>query len=174
VAGLAVAFGAQSLIKDYFTGFLVLLEQQYMIGDIVKIGAISGQVEKITLRLTVLRDPEGSVHFIPHGQINVVSNLTHEWSQAMFDLNVSASEHAERVRDLFFELAGEMRKDPTFGPMILNDPEMLGVDSLGDATFTVKFALRTQPLKRWQVKRELLRRIKERFQREQIKVSVPA
>jgi small-conductance mechanosensitive channel len=174
VAGLAVAFGAQSLIKDYFTGFLVLLEQQYMIGDMVKIGAITGQVEKITLRLTVLRDAEGSVHFIPHGQITVVSNLTHEWSQALFDLNVISGEQPDRVRNLFFELVGELRKDPTFGPMILADPEMLGVDSLGDATFTMKFALRTQPLKRWQVKRELLRRIKERFQREQIKVSVPA
>ena len=174
VVGLAVAFGAQSLIKDYFTGFLVLLEQQYMIGDVVKVSGITGQVEKITLRVTVLRDLEGAVHFIPHGQINVVSNLTHGWSQAVFDLNVTSSEHVERVRDTFFELARELRSDPTFGPMILNDAEMLGVDSLGDATFTVKFLLRTLPLKRWEVKRELLRRIKDRFQELNIKVAVPA
>jgi moderate conductance mechanosensitive channel len=174
VAGLAVAFGAQSLIKDYFTGFLILLEQQYMIGDIIKVGAITGQVEQITLRVTVLRDTEGAVHFIPHGQINVVSNLTHGWSQAVFELHVAGGEAVERVRKLFFELAAELRSDPTYGPMILDDPQMLGVESLGDATFTVKFTLKTLPLKRWQVKRELLRRIKDKFQELQIKVSVPA
>jgi small-conductance mechanosensitive channel len=174
VVGLAVAFGAQSLIKDYFTGFLVLLEQQYLIGDVIKVSGITGQVEKVTLRVTVLRDLEGAVHFIPHGQINVVSNLTHGWSQAVFDLNVASSEHVERMRDTFFELARELRADPTFGPMILNDPEMLGVDSLGDSTFTLKFLLRTLPLKRWEVKRELLRRIKGKFQELNIKVVVPA
>jgi small conductance mechanosensitive channel len=179
VAGLAVAFGAQSLIKDFFTGFLVLLEQQYMIGDVIKLSGsnfsgITGQVEQITLRITVLRDIEGAVHFVPHGQINLVSNLTHGWSQAVFDLHVTCSEHVERVRDLFFELTRDLRGDSSFGPMILNDPEMLGVDSLGDSTFTVRFALKTLPLKRWEVKRELLRRIKEKFQEQNIKVSVPA
>jgi small-conductance mechanosensitive channel len=174
VVGLAVAFGAQSLIKDYFTGFLVLLEQQYMIGDVVRISSITGQVERITMRVTVLRDLEGAVHFIPHGQINLVSNLTHGWSQAVFDLNVPVSEPVERVRDLFYALASDLRGDATFGPMILNDAELLGVDSLSETTCTLKFVLRTLPLKRWEVKRELLRRIKERFQREQIKVTVPA
>jgi small conductance mechanosensitive channel len=174
VAGLAVAFGTQSLIKDYFTGFLVLLEQQYMIGDVIKIGTITGQVERITLRLTVLRDLDGAVHFIPHGQITVVSNLTHGWSQAVFDLNVPTAEHVERVRNLFRELAAGLRSDPNYGSMLLGEPVMLGVDALGDATFTLKFYIRTLPSKRWEVKRELLRRIKERFQKENIKVSVPA
>jgi len=174
VAGLAVAFGAQSLIKDYFTGFLVLLEQQYLIGDVIKIGAITGQVEQVTLRLTVLRDLEGAVHFIPHGQINLVTNLTHGWSQAVFELNVPRGESVDRIRDLFFELAREARSDANIGGMILNDPAMLGVESLGDSTFTVKFTLKTLPLKRWEVKRELIRRIKDRFQEEQIKVVIPA
>ena len=165
---------AQSLIKDYFTGFLVLLEQQYMIGDVVRISGITGQVEQITLRVTLLRDLEGSAHFIPHGQINLVSNLTHGWSQAVFDLNVPNVESVERIRGLFFELAGNLRSDANYGSMILNDPDLLGVDSLGDSTFTIKFALRTLPLKRWEVKRELLRRLKERFQREQIKVTIRA
>lgn len=179
VVGLAVAFGAQSLIKDYFTGFLVILEQQYMIGDVVKISGsnfsgLTGQVEQITLRVTVLRDMEGAVYFIPHGQITVVSNLTHEWSQAAFDVIVPCSEQVDRVRSVFFNLVAGMRDDAKYGPMILNDPEMLGVDSLGDATFTIKFTLKTLPLKRWEVKRELLRRIKDKFQELQIKVSVPA
>jgi small conductance mechanosensitive channel len=174
VVGLAVAFGAQSLIKDYFTGFLILLEQQYMIGDVVKIGAITGKVEMVTMRLTVLRDVEGAVHFIPHGQITLVSNMTHGWSQAVFDLHVNFGEPVERIRDVFFELVAELRGEERFGPMILADPELLGVDSLGDASYAVKFALRTLPLKRWEVKRELLRRIKERFAKLQIKVTVPA
>jgi len=174
VVGLAVAFGAQSLIKDYFTGFLVLLEQQYMIGDVIKIGVITGRVEQITLRLTVLRDLEGAVHFIPHGQINLVTNLTHGWSQAVFDLSVPCEEAVERIHELFFELAAALRKDAAFGPMIVSDAELLGVESLGDATYSLKFAVRTLPQDRWKVKRELLRRIKERFQEEKIKVNVPA
>ena len=174
MAGLAVAFGAQSLIKDYFTGFLVLLEEQYMIGDMVRISGITGQVEQITLRVTLLRDLEGAAHFIPHGQINMVSNLTHGWSQAVFDLNVPCGEPVERIHDLFFELAGELRRDAGFGKMILNDPQMMGVESLGDTTYTIKFALKTLPLKRWEVKRELLNAFSERFQNEKIKVVIPA
>lgn len=179
VAGIAVAFGAQSLVKDYFTGFLVLLEQQYIIGDVVKISGsnfngLTGQVEQISLRVTVLRDLDGAVHFIPHGQISVVTNQTHGWSQAVFDLHVAGSEHVERVRDEFCALASQMREDKKFGPMILNDAEILGVDALSEQTFTVKFVLRTLPLKRWEVKRELLRRIKERFDELKVKVSVPA
>jgi small-conductance mechanosensitive channel len=179
VVGVAVAFGAQSLVKDYFTGFLVLLEQQYMIGDVVKVSGnnfsgLTGQVEQITLRVTILRDTEGAAHFIPHGQMTVVSNLTHGWSQAVFDLNVACEEHLDRVKDEFFALARGLREDSKFGPMILNDPEMLGVDSLGDKTFNVKFTLKTLPLMRWEVKREMLGRIKQRFDELKIKVAVPA
>jgi small-conductance mechanosensitive channel len=179
VAGIAVAFGAQSLVKDYFTGFLVLLEQQYIIGDMVKISGsnfngLTGQVEQISLRVTVLRDLDGAVHFIPHGQISVVTNQTHGWSRAVFDLHIAGREQLERVRDEFCALTGQMREDQKFGPMILNDAEMLGVDAIGEQSFTVRFVLKTLPLKRWEVKRELLRRIKERFEELKIKVSVPA
>jgi small conductance mechanosensitive channel len=174
VVGLAVAFGAQSLIKDYFTGFLILLEQQYMLGDVVKIGAITGKVERITMRLTVLRDTEGAVHFIPHGTITLVSNQTHGWSQAVLEMQVGAGEPVERVRDVFLEVARELRGDEKYGPMILEDAEMLGIDSLAEATYSVKFAMRTLPQKRWDVRREMLRRLKERFQKLQIKVLVPS
>lgn len=179
VFGIAVAFGVQSLVKDYFSGFLVLLEQQYIIGDVVRFSGsnfsgLTGQVEQISLRVTTLRDIEGAAHFISHGQITVVSNLTHGWSQAVFDLQVANNESVDRVQKEFCALASALREDPKFGPMILNDAEMLGVDSLGDATFTVKFVLRTLPLKRWEVKRELLRRIKQRFDELKVKVVVPA
>jgi small conductance mechanosensitive channel len=163
VVGLAVAFGAQNLIKDYFCGFMILLEDQYGINDIVKIGDANGQVEKITLRMTVLRDIEGAVHFIPHGTITTVSNFTHRWSRAFFEIVVPYKEDVDRVMNELQHLCQEMRDDPVHGPSILDKPEMLGVDQLGEKGVVIKFFLRTNPLRQWVVKRELLRRIQKKF-----------
>jgi small conductance mechanosensitive channel len=163
VLGLAVAFGAQNLIKDYFSGFMVLLEDQYGINDVVKIGAISGMVEHISLRTTVLRDLEGVVHFVPHGTITTVSNLTHGWSRALFDIAIAYSEDIDRVMQVLLDLGRELRQEPMFGPLILDDPEMLGVDELADSSVILKFFIKTRPLQQWTVKREMLRRIKNRF-----------
>jgi len=173
VIGLAVAFGAQSLIKDYFTGFMVLLEQQYVIGDVVQLGNCTGQVERITLRLTVLRDLEGRVHFVPHGQITTVTNLTHGFAQAVFDIPVAYHEDVDRVIEVLLELARELRADEKFSPFITDDPAMLGVDALGDSAVIIKFCLKTLPMKRWDVKRELLRRIKNRFGELGIEIPFP-
>ena len=173
VIGLAVAFGAQSLIKDYFTGFMVLLEQQYVLGDVIKIGEISGQVENITLRLTVLRDFEGRVHFIPHGQITTVTNMTHGWSRAVIDIGVAYDQDADRVIGVLTELARELRADPQFGPLILEDASMLGVDTLGDSSVVIKFGIKTRPAKQWDVRREMLRRIKRRFGELGIEIPYP-
>ncbi len=107
VFGLAVAFGSQNLIKDYFSGFMLLMEDQYGVNDVVKIGDISGAVEQITLRMTVLRDLEGVVHFIPHGTITTVSNMTHGWSRALFDIGVAYKEDTDRVVDVMLEVARE-------------------------------------------------------------------
>ena len=172
VAGLAVAFAAQSLIKDYFYGFMILLEDQYSVNDVVKIGGITGFVERITLRVTVLRDFD-AVHFVPHGQITTVSNLTYRWSRAVFDINVSYSADVDRVMGLLVELGNQMRQDAHFGSLILDDPEMLGVDAFDDSAVTIKFLLKTKPLKQWEVKRELLRRIKKRFDEEGIEIPFP-
>ena len=155
VLGLAVAFGSQNLIKDYFSGFMVLLEDQYGINDVVKIGDVSGAVEQITLRMTVLRDLEGVVHFIPHGTITTVSNMTHGWSRAVLDIGVAYKEDTDRVMTVMLEVAREMRQDAVFGPMILDDAEMLGVDALGDSAVVVKMLIRTDPLKRWPVRRRV-------------------
>jgi small conductance mechanosensitive channel len=163
VVGLAVAFGAQNLIKDYFSGFMVLLEDQYGINDVVRIGAISGMVEHISLRTTVLRDLEGVVHFVPHGTITTVSNLTHGWSRALFDVHVPYKDDVDHVMRVLLDLGHELRRDPAFGPLILDDPQMLGVDHLADASVTIKFFLKTRPLQQWTVKREMLRRIKNKF-----------
>lgn len=163
VIGLAVAFGAQSLIKDCFTGFMILIEQQYMINDVIRIGDTAGQVERITLRMTALRDEEGNVHFVPHGQIATVTNLTHGWSRAVFEIRTGYHEDCDRVMNEILRVAAELRKDAKFGPMIIDDAEMLGVTALGEYAVVLKFYIRTKPLQQWAVKRETLRRIKRRF-----------
>ncbi|REK06855.1 MAG: mechanosensitive ion channel family protein [Planctomycetota bacterium] len=173
VLGLAVAFGAQSLIKDYFTGFMVLMEQQYLINDVVRIGDITGQVERISLRMTVLRDLEGKVHFIPHGQINTVTNLTHGWSRAVFEIGVAYKESVDRVIELLNKLAADLRRDDGFRLLILDDPVMLGVDAFGDSAVVIKFYIQTRPLQQWTVKREMLRRIKNEFDRQGIEIPFP-
>jgi small conductance mechanosensitive channel len=173
VLGLAVAFGAQNLIRDYFSGFMVLLEDQYGINDVVRIGGTAGLVERITLRMTVLRDMEGVVHFIPHGTITTVSNLTHGWSRAVFEIGIAYKENADRVMAVLLDLAREIRKDPTYGPLILDDPQMLGVDGFRESAVIIKFYLKTKPLQQWVVKRELLRRIKRTFDELHIEIPFP-
>ncbi len=173
VLGLAVAFGAQNLIRDYFSGFMILLENQYTINDVVKLGDIAGQVENITLRITVLRGLDGTVHFVPNGQITQVSNMTHGWSRALFEIPVSYNEDVDRVMQVLIDLGKELRRDPDFRGMILEMPEMLGVDAFGDSAVVIKFFMKTRPLKQWTVKREMLRRIKRKFDELGIEIPFP-
>lgn len=173
VFGLAVAFGAQNLIRDYFYGFVILLENQYKLNDVVKLGTVSGQVEKITLRMTVLRDQEGSVHFIPNGQITMVTNMTHGWSRALIDIGVAYKEDVDRVMALLCEIGKELRQDPDFANAILDDPTMLGVDALGESAVIIRFYMKTRTLKQWPVRREMLRRIKNRFDELGIEIPFP-
>ena len=163
VLGMAIAFGAQNLIRDYFYGFMILIENQYRVGNVIKIGAISGVVEDISLRITVLRDQEGVAHFIPHSQITTVSNLTHGWSRAVFEVGIAHKESVDRVIELLRQLAIDLAKDPRFEYLMIDEPEMLGVDKISDVAVTIKFQIKTRPLKQWTVKRELLRRIKNAF-----------
>jgi moderate conductance mechanosensitive channel len=171
VFGLAVAFGAQNLIRDFFYGFVILVENQYKINDVVKIGNLSGSVERITLRMTVLRDLEGCVHFLPNGQISAVTNMTHGWSRAVFDVPVAYKEDVDRVMGVLAELGQELREDPAYADKILEDLTMLGVDALGDSAITIKFFIKTRPMQQWAVKRELLRRIKNRF--DELGIEIP-
>ncbi|HND52511.1 MAG TPA: mechanosensitive ion channel [Pirellulaceae bacterium] len=173
VFGLAVAFGAQSLIKDYFTGFMLLVEQQYLVNDVVKIGETTGQVERISLRMTMLRDGDGNAHFIPHGQITTVTNLTHTWSRAVFDISIAYGEDIDRVLAELESLARGMIEDPEFADLVLEEPMMLGVDKLAESGVVIKFFLKTRPLQQWPVKRELLRRIKNRFDELGIEIPTP-
>ena len=173
VIGLAVAFGTQNLIRDYFTGFLMLLEDQYSVNDVVRIGTISGMVEQITLRVTVLRDLEGIRHFIPHGGITSVSNLTHGWSRAVLEIPVAYKENVDRVITVLMQVGKELRADRELGRHIWDEPEMLGVDQLGDSGVVVKMLMKTRPLKQWPVKREMLRRVKNRFDELGIEIPFP-
>jgi moderate conductance mechanosensitive channel len=173
VLGLAVAFGAQNLIRDYFYGFVILIENQYKLNDVLRIGEMTGQVEQITLRMTVLRDLAGNVHFIPNGKIDSVTNMTHGWSRAVFDVGVAYREDVDQVMDVLMELATDLRRDPAFSTLIIDDPEMLGVDGLSDSAVVIKFLIKTRPLQQWRVKRELLRRIKRRFDELGIEIPFP-
>jgi small conductance mechanosensitive channel len=173
VFSLAIAFGAQNLVKDYFSGFMILVENQYSVGNVVQINSTQGLVEDMTLRITTLRDLEGVAHFIPHSQIQTVSNLTHGWSRVMLDVGVAYKEDVDHVMQVLLELAREMRKDPEFGPLIVDEPEMLGVDAFADSAVVIKLIVRTRPLKQWAVKRELLRRIKNRFDELGIEIPFP-
>jgi small conductance mechanosensitive channel len=173
VLSLAIAFGAQSLVKDYFTGFIILTENQYRIGNVVKINDTAGLVEDMSMRMTILRDLEGIAHFVPHGEIKSVSNLTHSWSRAVLEIRIAYKENVDRVMDVIMEVANELRMDPEYTDRITKDPEMLGVDSLSDSAVTIKFMIQTQPLAQWAVKREYLRRIKNRFDELGIEIPFP-
>ncbi len=173
VIGLAVAFGAQNLIKDYFSGFVMLLENQYMLNDTIRIGDVTGQVERITLRMTVLRDGSGVVHFIPNGTIDSISNETHGWSRAIIEVGVAYKENLDRVIGVLIELSRELRADKTFGPMIVEDAVPPAVDALGESAVTIKFSFKTKPNQHAAVKRETLRRIKNRFDELGIELPFP-
>ncbi len=171
VLGLAISFGAQNLVSDLFYGFVILLENQYKLNDVVTINNHTGQVERITLRMTALRDLEGRLHFVPNGQINSVINMTHGWSRSLFDIGVAYKEDVDHVMKVIMEVAEQLREDPRFRSMILEDPTMLGVDAFADSAVVIKFFIKTRPLKQWDVKREMLRRLKIRF--DEIGIEIP-
>jgi len=173
VIGLAVAFGAQNLMRDYFNGFMILMEGQFELNDLITIGDVTGTVERMSMRMTQLRDLEGRAHFIPNGQIRQVTNRTHAWSQAVFNVGVAYQENVDRVMDLLMDVANEFCRDPEFGPYTVGEPRMLGVDDLGDAAFRIKFIIRTKADKMFPVRREMLRRIKNKFDELGIRIPIP-
>jgi small-conductance mechanosensitive channel len=173
ILGLAFSFGAQSLVKDVIAGTFMLLEGQFGIGDVVRIEGVAGMVEKITLRTTVLRDLEGVVHVIPNGSITRVSNLTKAWSRAVLDVGVGYREDIDRVLDVLRRLLTEFYRDAQWGALLLEEPEVLGIQAFGDSAVMVRCVAKTLPLKQWDVARELRRRIKNRFDRENIEIPYP-
>jgi len=173
VVGLAISFGAQSLVKDIISGTFMLVEGQFGIGDVVKVGDTSGMVEKLTLRTTILRDLHGVVHIIPNGEITRVSNLTKTWSRAVIDVGVAYREDVDRVIATLRSLGAQFHADPEWSQLLLEPPEVLGVENLADSAVIVRMTAKTLPLKQWDVARELRRLIKNRFDAEGIEIPYP-
>jgi small conductance mechanosensitive channel len=173
IAGLAVGFGAQNLVRDVISGFFLILEDQVRVGDVAVINGTGGMVEAINLRTVVLRDLEGVVHIFPNGEIKQVSNRTKEWSRSVVDVRVAYKEDVDHVMDVLKDVGLELSADPAFGPMILEPLEVFGVDNFGDSQVTIKIAIKTLPLKQWTVGRELRRRIKKAFDQNGIEIPFP-
>ncbi|HEY9379992.1 MAG TPA: mechanosensitive ion channel family protein [Burkholderiales bacterium] len=163
VAGIAIGFGAQSLIKDYFTGFFLLLENQIRQGDVVNVAGIGGYVEEVTLRYVRLRDYDGNVHFIPNGIITTVANLTREFAFAVIDVRVAYGENIDRAIAVIKDVARELREDPVFSLLILEELEMAGVERLEESAAIVRCRFKTMPIQQWNVRREYHRRLINRF-----------
>ncbi len=173
VAGLAIGFGAQSLVRDVIAGFFILLEDQFHVGDVIQAAGVNGQVEQMTLRMTIVRDLQGTVHFIPNGEIKVVSNFTKEWSRVVLEIGVGYEEDVDRVIAVLAEVGQSLIEDERFGKLVLEPPQALGVEALTDSQVTIRMLAKTLPFKQWEVARELRRRIKSRFDHEGLGAPYP-
>lgn len=173
IAGLAIGFAGQSLVKDIINGFFILLEDQVRVGDIVEVGGKSGIVENINLKLTRVRDLEGNVHFIPNSVIDIVSNKTKEYSCYLLDIGVAYREDADEVIEVIKQIDEEMRSDSDWKDKILQPIEIFGLDRFDDSAVVVRARTRTLPGKQWGVGREFKRRIKKRFDELDIEIPFP-
>jgi small conductance mechanosensitive channel len=173
ILGLAVSFGAQSLVKDVISGFFILFENQFAIGDVIEAGGKSGVVEKMTLRVVQLRDVEGAMHVIPNGEIKVVSNKTRGWSRAVVDIGVAYDEDVDHALTVVRDEAAQFTTDKTWGSQLDGPVEVLGVESLGDSAVVIRTLIRTQPGSQWNAAREFRRRMKNRLDREGIEIPYP-
>ena len=173
IIGLAIGFGAQSLVKDIISGLFILIENQYRKGDVVKIADVSGLVEDINLRRTVLRDLDGIVHVVPNGEIRVASNLTKEWARVNMNISVSYDTDLNKAIAVINRVGEELTKDPQWAPLILKPPQALRVDKLGDSGVEIKILGDTKPIEQWKVMGELRLRLKKAFDEEGIEIPWP-
>jgi small conductance mechanosensitive channel len=173
IMGLAVGFGAQSLVKDFLAGMFVLVENQYNVGDVIRAADVAGLVEKITLRATTLRDLEGRVHIVPNGAISVVTNMTREFSRFVLDVGVAYKENVDSVMALLKEIGDEMAADPAYSKLITGPLEVLGVEDFGDSAVVIRVRFTTEPIQQWTVGREFRRRVKNTFDAKGIEIPFP-
>jgi small conductance mechanosensitive channel len=173
VVGVAVGFGAQSLVKDFFSGFFLLLENQIRVGDVVTVGGHSGLVEEITLRYVRLRDYDGNVHFVPNGRIEDVVNMSRGFAYAVMDIGVAYRENVDRVSALMREVAAALRADPAFTGRILEEFELAGVERWEASAVVIRGRFRVAPLAQWDVRREYLRRLKAAFDAAGVEIPFP-
>lgn len=173
IAGIAIGFGAQTLVHDFINGFFILVENQYDIGDVVKIAGVQGTVEIMTLRRTVLRDADGTLHSVPSSQIAVVSNLTRDWTQLALHVSVAYNSDSDTVIRLLKEVGAEVANDPGFADKIVATPEVPGIDKVSGDEVDYLVLVRTRPGAQYDVRRELHRRIKARFEKNNIQPGNP-
>jgi small conductance mechanosensitive channel len=173
VVGLAVGFGAQSLIKDYFNGLFILLENQIRQGDVIEVSGKAGLVEDVTLRYVRLRDYEGSVHYIPNGLIATVTNRSRDYAYAVIDIGIAYRESVDAACEVMREVARQLRADDGIGPKILDDIEIAGVQEWGDSSVVLRCRFKTATLEQWGVRREFLRRMKAAFDARGIEIPYP-
>ena len=173
VVGIAIGFGAQTLVKDVLGGLFVLLENQYTTGDVVNIAGIGGSVEEINLRRTVLRDIDGILHTVPNGDVRVSSNLTRSFARVNLDVEVGYGENLDHVRAVLDAVGAELAADADWAEKILEAPKVLRVNSLGSSGIEIKVLGTVRPMKQWEVTGELRKRVKEAFDREGIEIPFP-
>jgi small conductance mechanosensitive channel len=173
IAGLAIGFGAQSLVRDYFTGLFLLLENQVHQGDVVEVAGKGGLVEEITLRYIRLRDYDGSVHFIPNGAVTTVTNRSRGFAYALLDIGVAYRENIDEVFEVIREVAATMRADENLGPLILEELDLAGVEDWADSAIIIRFRIKVLPLQQWTVKRAFLLQLKREFDRRGIEIPFP-
>ena len=171
IVGLAVGFGAQNLVQDVISGFFILLEDQVRVGDVVSLNEKGGLVERITLRMIVLRDLAGNVHYVRNGQINVITNMTKEYSFYVFDIGVSYREDVDEVVKVVKQVDEELRQDPAFTNDILSPIEILGLDKFDSSAVVIKARTKTKPIQQWRIGREFNRRLKRKF--DELGVEIP-
>ena len=173
IVGLAIGFGAQTLVKDVINGFFILLENQYDVGDTVRIAGVKGTVENMSLRHTTLRDEDGTIHIVPNGAILIVSNATRDWSQLTLKVVVAYSEPSDRIVALLKQLGEEIRHDPAYAEDIVSEIQVPGIDRIGNGEAEYLMLIKTRPSKQYGVSRELRRRIKECFHKNNIQTAGP-
>jgi small-conductance mechanosensitive channel len=173
IGGLAIAFAAQNLVRDFITGFFILFEDQYRVGDVVTIAGISGLVNEIGLRRTMLRDLDGNVHSIPNGKVEISTNMTKKFSRVHMDISVGYGENLEKVMEVINDICKEMAEDPKWKPDIVTPPAVVRVNKLGDSGIDIKVMGDTKPGRQWDVMGELRLRIKTTFDEKGIEIPWP-
>jgi small conductance mechanosensitive channel len=173
IAGLAVGFGAQNLVRDLISGFFLVLENQVRVGDVAVVNGTGGLVESITFRTIVLRDLAGTVHVFPHGAVTTLANMTKGWSAYVMDIGVAYREDTDRVVAVMQEVAQGLQGDPQWGRELLEPLEVMGVDAFADSAVVIKARLKTRPMQQWAVGREYRRRLKQAFDAHGIEIPFP-
>jgi small-conductance mechanosensitive channel len=173
IAGLAIGFGAQALVHDVINGFFILLENQFDIGETVKLAGVKGTVEQMTLRHTVLRDDDGTLHMVPNSQITIVSNQTRDWAQVSLKVAVAYDEPGDRIVTLLKRVGEDVRHDPRFTDDVVSDVQVPGIERVGKGEADYLILMKTRPGKQYEISRELRARIKEAFETEKVRTPTP-